>query len=50
MLNHGSSLEITEILIKLKGKTKRNSMQSGISSVLLKQLFQELPSFCLETF
>lgn len=25
-------------------------MQSGISSVLLKQLFQELPSFCLETF
>lgn len=25
-------------------------MQSGISSVLLKQLFQELPSSCLETF
>ena len=49
MLNR-SSLGITEILIKLKGKTKRNSRQSGISSVLLEQLFQELPSSCLETF
>ena len=49
MLNR-SSPGATAILIKLNGKTTRNSRRSGISSVLLEQLFQELPSFCLETF
>lgn len=55
MLNR-SSLRVTVIpclntlTIKLKGKTKRNNGQSDILSVLLELLFQQLPSFCLETF
>lgn len=41
---------LNALTIKLKGKTKRNNGQSDILSVLLELLFQQLPSFCLETF